>query len=164
MSATAVTRAGAVGLAVVALDQLTKALVRAELRPGEARDVLAGLDLVRVRNTGVAFGFLADGGALLVVGTALALLGLLVFFATHAGRPLVWLPVGLLLGGALGNLIDRARDGAVTDFVKFPHFPAFNVADMAITVGVVALVLVLEGRPRRRRATRPHPAAESDGW
>ena len=63
----------------------------------------------------------------------MALLALVFFFATHTGRPLVWLPTGLLLGGAIGNLIDRARDGSVTDFVKFPHFPAFNVADMAIT-------------------------------
>ena len=55
-----------------------------------------------------------------------------------------------MIGGAIGNLIDRARDGSVTDFVKFPHFPAFNVADMAITVGVLALIYVLERPPRRR--------------
>ena len=134
----------------MALDQLTKALVRDGLTLGERRDLIAGVDLVNVRNSGIAFGFLADGGAVLVVGTALALLALVVFFVTHTGRPLVWLPTGLLLGGAIGNLIDRARDGSVTDFVKFPHFPAFNVADMAITFGVVALIFVLEGPPRRR--------------
>jgi signal peptidase II len=61
----------------------------------------------------------------------------------------VWLPTGLLLGGAAGNLIDRVRDGAVTDFIKLPHWPAFNVADIAITVGVLALLYVLEGPPRR---------------
>jgi signal peptidase II len=144
--------AGAVAAGVIAVDQLTKALVRGELTLGERRDLLIGIDLVNVRNSGIAFGFLSDGGALLVVGTALALLALVAFFATHTGRALVWLPTGLLLGGAIGNLIDRAREGSVTDFVKFPHFPAFNVADMAITFGVVALIYVLERAPRRRAA------------
>jgi len=140
----------AMAAAVVGVDQLTKAIVRGELALGERRDLLAGIDLVNVRNSGIAFGFLADGGALLVVGTALALLALVVFFVTHSGRALVWIPTGLLLGGAIGNLIDRAVAGSVTDFVKFPHFPAFNVADTAITFGVVALIYVLEGPPRRR--------------
>jgi signal peptidase II len=144
--------AAGVAVAVVILDQLTKALVRGGLDPGETRELLPFLDLVNVRNSGVAFGFLAGGGALLVVGTAIALLALVAFFLTHSRRPLVWLPTGLLLGGAAGNLIDRARDGSVTDFVKFPHFPAFNVADTAITLGVVALVLVLEGPARKRDA------------
>ena len=142
--------AAAVAAGVVALDQLTKSLVRDGLTLGERRDLIAGVDIVNVRNSGIAFGFLENGGAVLVIGTALALLALVVFFVTHTGRPLVWLPTGLLLGGATGNLIDRARDGSVTDFVKFPHFPAFNVADMAITFGVVALIFVLEGPPRRR--------------
>ena len=137
-------------LAVIAADQLTKALVRSDLRIGESRDLIAGIDLVHVRNSGVAFGFLSGGGAVLVAGTAIALLALLVFFALNSGRRLVWLPTGLLLGGALGNLIDRAREGNVTDFVKFPHFPAFNVADTAITFGVIALVLVLESGHTRR--------------
>jgi len=136
--------------AVVGVDQLTKAIVRGELALGERRDLLPGIDLVNVRNSGIAFGFLADGGALLVVGTALALLALVAFFVTHSGRALVWIPTGLLLGGAIGNLIDRAVAGSVTDFVKFPHFPAFNVADTAITFGVVALIYVLEGPSRRR--------------
>ena len=142
--------AAGVAAAVVALDQLVKALVRSVLELGERHDLAAGVKLVNVRNSGIAFGMLADGGALLVVGTAIALLALVFFFITHTGRPLVWLPTGLLLGGAIGNLIDRARDGSVTDFVKFPHFPAFNVADMAITLGVVALIFVIERPPRRR--------------
>jgi signal peptidase II len=142
--------AGAVAAVVVAVDQLSKALVRDSLELGERHDFVAGVKLVNVRNTGIAFGFLSDGGALLVVGSAVALLALVFFFVTHTGRPLVWLPTGLLLGGAIGNVIDRAREGSVTDFVKFPHFPAFNVADVAITVGVLALIDVLEGPPRRR--------------
>jgi signal peptidase II len=144
--------AAGVAAAVVALDQLAKELVRSGIEPGERHDLIAGIKLVNVRNSGIAFGLLADGGALLVVGTAVALLALVFFFVTHTGRPLVWLPTGLLLGGAVGNLIDRAVEGSVTDFIKLPSFPAFNVADMAITVGVIALIYVLEGPPRRRDA------------
>jgi signal peptidase II len=142
--------AAGVAAVVVGLDQLVKALVRSGLELGERHDLVLGLKLVNVRNTGIAFGLFSDGGALLVVGTAVALLALVFFFVTHTGRPLVWLPTGLLLGGAIGNLIDRAIEGSVTDFVKLPHFPAFNVADAAITIGVVALIYVLEGPPRRR--------------
>ena len=80
---------------------------------------------------------------------ALALL--LGYLARRPDRPWLWLPTGLLVGGALGNLIDRLAHGAVTDFVKLPLWPAFNVADMAITFGVLALLWVLEG-PRRRGA------------
>ena len=151
--------AGALAGAVVALDQLTKALVRDGLALGERRDLIAGIELVNVRNSGIAFGLLSDGGALLVVGTALALLALVAFFATHAGRALVWLPTGLLLGGAVGTLIDRASAGSVTDFVKFPRFPAFNVADVGITFGVIALIYVLEGPPRRRAEAEAAAAA-----
>ena len=142
--------AAGVAAVVVGIDQLVKALVRSGIERGDAHELVLGIRLVNVRNSGIAFGLFSDGGALLVVGTAVALLALVFFFVTHTGRSLVWLPTGLLLGGAIGNVIDRAREGSVTDFVKFPHFPAFNVADMAITVGVLALIYVLEGPPRRR--------------
>jgi signal peptidase II len=138
-SRTALAAAG-VAAAVVVLDQAAKEVVRSGVELGERHDLVLGIKLVNVRNTGIAFGLLADGGALLVVGTAVALLALVFFFVTHTGRALVWLPTGLLLGGAIGNLIDRALEGSVTDFVKLPHFPAFNVADMAITIGVIALI------------------------
>ena len=144
--------ASATAAVVIALDQLTKALVRDGLVLGERRDLALGVDLVHVRNSGIAFGLLENGGTLLIIGAVAALVALAVFFVTHTGRRLVWLPTGLLLGGAVGNLIDRADKGSVTDFVKFPHFPAFNVADMAITFGVIALIYVLEGPPRRRAA------------
>jgi signal peptidase II len=136
----------AVAAGVLIADQLAKAIVRDRIGPGDRVDVLGPLDFVHVRNSGVAFGFLSGGGALVVAGVAAALIALLAFFATHARRPLIWLPTGLLVGGALGNLIDRASHGSVTDFVKFPHWPAFNVADIAITCGVVALILVIERR------------------
>jgi signal peptidase II len=137
-------RAALVLVAVVALDQLTKALVRGGVRLGEEDSVLPGVTLVHVRNTGVAFGAFSGGGVIVVVLVAAALTALIFYFVTHLDRPLVWLPTGLLLGGSLGNIIDRARDGAVTDFVKLPHWPAFNVADIAITFGVLALLWVIE--------------------
>lgn len=145
----ATARAALVAVVTIALDQLVKALVRGGIGLGGQVDLIPGVHLVHVRNSGVAFGFFAGGGVLLVLVAALALGALLAFFVTHVGRPLAWLPTGLLIGGAAGNLIDRVRDGAVTDFVKLPHWPAFNVADMAITVGVLVLVYVLEGPPRR---------------
>ena len=137
-------RAGLVLVAVFAADQITKAIVRSSLHVGETRDVLPFLDLVRVTNTGIAFGALGGGEAIVVVIVAAALVGLVVYFVLTAGKPLVWLPTGLLLGGALGNILDRVRDGAVTDFLKVPHWPAFNLADAAITAGVVVLVFSLD--------------------
>ena len=142
-------RAALVAVATIGLDQGVKALVRADISPGERIGVVPGLHLVRTSNSGVAFGLFASGGVLLIAIGVLALAALLAFFVTHARQRLAWLPTGLLIGGAAGNLIDRLRQGAVTDFIQLPHWPAFNVADMAITVGVVALVLVIETASRR---------------
>jgi len=136
--------AGLVVALVLLVDQGAKALVRASVAAGEQRDVLGPLSFVNVHNRGVAFGFLGDGGAIVLVVTLAALALLLAYFARHAERPLLWLPTGLVLGGALGNLADRIHQGYVTDFIHVPHWPAFNVADICITGGVVALVLVLE--------------------
>ena len=141
--------AATVAVVVLAADQITKALVRSNLHLGERRDLVAFVDLLRTNNEGVAFGVLGGGGALVTVVVAAAVGALLVYFALHADKPLAWLPTGMLIGGSLGNIVDRAREGAVTDFLKVPHWPAFNVADMAITFGVVLLVYVLEGAPRR---------------
>jgi signal peptidase II len=138
-------RVAAVAAGIVALDQAAKALVRANLARGDREAVLPGVDLVHTRNSGVAFGALSGGGAVVTVVIALALVALLAYFATHIRRPLVWLPTGMLLGGAAGNVIDRIRYGAVTDFIQIPlGFPAFNVADMSITFGVLVLFYVLE--------------------
>ncbi len=145
-------RAGLVVVAVLAVDQLTKALVRDGIRRGTEDPIFPALKLVHVRNEGVAFGVNPGGGTTLLVALiALALMGLVLWFARHNAKPLIWLPVGLLVGGALGNIVDRIRDGAVTDFLKIPFWPAFNVADVAITFGVLALLYVLEG-PRKDAA------------
>jgi signal peptidase II len=143
-------RAAVVASVTIAADQATKAMVRGSLRPGQSREVVGGVDLVHVRNDGVAFGALAGGGTVVALIVAAALAALLAYFAFHATSPLVWLPTGLLIGGATGNIVDRARLGAVTDFVKLPAWPAFNVADAAITVGVVLLVVLVERGERSR--------------
>ncbi|QEC49124.1 signal peptidase II [Baekduia soli] len=147
-------RAGLVLAAVVLVDQVAKAAVRGSVMVGEEDSMLPGITLVHVRNSGVAFGAFAGGGIVVVVLVAGALAALLAYFVTHLDRRLVWLPTGLLLGGSLGNIIDRVRDGAVTDFIKLPHWPAFNVADMAITFGVLALVWVLEQSERDHGSAR----------
>ena len=145
-------RAGLVLGAVLVADQLTKAIIRDTLRRGEEDPIFPALKLVNVRNEGVAFGIDAGGTTLVVALIAFALLALVLYFARHSAKPLIWLPTGLLMGGALGNIIDRIRDGAVTDFLKIPKWPAFNLADVAIVVGVIALVLVLERKPDEDRA------------
>ena len=144
-------RAGLVLAGVLALDQLSKRLVIAGVDRGDSNAVFPGVEIVRVSNKGVAFGAFSGRPVVMVIVVA-ALAGLILWFVLHLDRPLVWLPTGLLLGGALGNIIDRVRDGAVTDFIKLPLWPAFNVADMAIVAGVVSLLIVLEQRDAPDRA------------
>jgi signal peptidase II len=137
-----------VGL-VVAADQASKQAAVSGIDRGASVNVFLGLDLTNTRNTGVAFGALQDGGLVIGILVALALSLLVGYFALHADRPGLWLPVGLLLGGALGNLADRARDGAVIDFIDPVAWPAFNLADAAIVLGVIGLLYVVEGPGKR---------------
>lgn len=137
-------RAAIVAAVVIAADQLTKALVRGSLAPGDQRRLIPGvLALVHTTNTGVAFSAFSGNAAVVTLLALVVLAALLGFFARYSHQPLLWLAVGLIAGGALGNLIDRLRAGAVTDFIKLPDWPAFNLADSAITIGVVALVLLI---------------------
>jgi signal peptidase II len=142
----ALARAGAVALVVVIIDQLTKHLVRSGIDQGNVHKLLPGVHLVHVRNTGVAFSLFSGGGTLVLVFTFAALASLVVYLTVRPDRRLLWLPTGMLVGGAIGNLIDRVSSGAVTDFIKLPAWPAFNVADMSITFGVLVLLWVLERR------------------
>ncbi len=137
------TRAGIVALIVVALDQTSKALVTGSIALGDSRRLLPGVSLVHAENSGVAFSLLTGSEAVVVAVTLVIVAGVLVLFAANRRRRLLWLAAGLIVGGAFGNLIDRVRAGAVTDFIQLPHWPAFNVADAAITLGVVALFLIL---------------------
>lgn len=143
VTAQSFSRAGLLLSCVVALDQFTKALVRSGIAVGDENGVFPGVQLVHVKNKGVAFGALSGKPIVMIIVLA-ALAGLVIWFALHSRRRYVWVPTGLLLGGALGNILDRVRDGAVTDFVKVPLWPAFNIADMAISFGVLSLLWVLE--------------------
>lgn len=142
-------RAGLVLIAVIAADQLSKRAVEHSIVPGEERKLLPGIQLVDTRNHGVAFGFLPGNHIAVTILIALALLLLLAYFARHTAEPLIWLPTGMLLGGALGNILDRLRDGSVTDFIKLPlGWPPFNLADTSITLGVLLLIIAIEA-PRK---------------
>ena len=134
---------------VVAADQATKQAAASGIERGESINFFLGLDLTSTRNTGVAFGAFQGGGVVVTLLIVVALLLLVGYFALHAGRPWLWLPVGMLLGGALGNLADRARTGAVIDFIDPVAWPAFNLADTAIVLGVLGLLYVVEGPSRR---------------
>ena len=128
--------------AVLIADQATKQIAMAELAGQAPADLPLGFEFDYVTNTGIAFGLLDDGEGLVIAITLAALSLLFAWFARDPGRPGLWPAVGLLSGGALGNLADRVRDGAVIDFVDPPHWPAFNLADVAITLGVALLLLV----------------------
>jgi signal peptidase II len=148
-------RAAVLAAVVVGVDQVTKAAVRSDIAIGDVHRFFIGIQLVHVRNTGVAFSLFSSGGTLVLVFTVIALVVLAGYLARRPDRPWLWIPTGMLIGGALGNLIDRLVHGAVTDFIKLPLWPAFNVADMSITFGVLALLWVLEGpRHDERRADR----------
>ena len=138
-------RAGLVLAGVVIADQLSKRAVEHSIVLGEERKLLPGVQLVNTRNRGVAFGFLPGSHTGVTILIAVALVALLVYFARHHTQRLIWLPTGMLVGGALGNVVDRVRDGAVTDFIKLPlGWPPFNLADTSITLGILILFLVID--------------------
>jgi len=145
-------------VAVIAIDQYTKRLVTAKFELFDRMPVMPYFDLVRLHNTGAAFSFLANASGWqnwFFTGVALLVSGLILwwFFRQPPGRIVVPMGLVLVLGGAIGNLIDRIQQGYVVDFFLFYYerwsFPAFNVADSAITVGVMLLLFdgfFLEGR------------------
>jgi signal peptidase II len=135
-------RAGAVAAIVLVADQIAKAVVEDHITLGEKIDVLGPLGLTLSHNRGVAFGLAGGSGAPLVLITLVALGVVLYLFSRNPTRPWMWVATGLLAGGAVGNLSDRIRAGAVTDFVDLPPWPPFNLADMSITAGVILLVLI----------------------
>lgn len=127
---------------VVAADQAVKGRVEAKLVPGEHVDVLGPLGLTLSHNKGVAFGLAGGAGLGLVLVTAAALALIAFVFSRDPVRPGMWVAAGLLAGGALGNLIDRLAAGEVTDYIDVGSWPPFNLADIAITAGVVLMVLI----------------------
>lgn len=133
--------AGALCGLVVVVDQAAKAAAEKHLTPGEHVDVIGSSGLTLSHNSGVAFGLAAGGGTSLVVLTGLALIVVGYLFARGPNRPGMWVAAGLLAGGALGNLADRIRADAVTDYIAIGSWPNFNLADVAVTAGVVLLAL-----------------------
>jgi signal peptidase II len=143
----------AVAAAAVAGDQLTKHVVRSRLALDQTVHVLGPFSLHRVQNSGIAFGFFSSATAIVTVLTAAAVAWMLVFFARSGARhPVIPAALGLLIGGSLSNLVDRIRLGHVTDFLDFGWWPAFNLADSFICIGVAILLgalIAADRRPKR---------------
>lgn len=146
--------AGALCGLVVAVDQAAKAMAEERLVPGQHVDVIGPAGLGLSHNSGVAFGLAAGSGAGLAVLTVVALAVVGILFARRATAPGMWIAVGLLAGGALGNLADRVRAGFVTDYISIAGWPNFNLADIAVTVGVVLLALSYAREEDRAEAGR----------
>ena len=156
------------GLALVALsaaaaDQLTKHLVAGRLALGEEVVVLNGFSIHHVQNRGIAFGLLAGATWAVIPLTGVAVAWMLFFFARSGARhPVMPVGLGLVLGGSVSNLVDRVRLGHVTDFLDVRFWPAFNLADVFIVVGVAVLLAALIGadrEPRRQRRVSPEASA-----
>jgi signal peptidase II len=151
----------AVALAALGADQLTKTVVSDHLGIDDQIHVLGPFSIHHVQNSGIAFGLFSSATAAVIVLTSLAVGWMLLFFARSGSRhPILPAALGLVIGGSLSNLIDRVRLGHVTDFLDFRYWPAFNLADSFIVIGVVVLFVVLlftDREPRRRRITDASP-------
>jgi signal peptidase II len=150
----------ATAIAVVVLDQLSKAGVLGFLTgnlPGQQQEISSFFNIVLIHNRGMSFGLFNSSGrlnALLFSLVAAAIVAVLIYWLNRVDSSLLAVAIGLIIGGAIGNVIDRIRLGAVVDFLDFHvgswHWPAFNVADSAICIGVA--VMLLDGLLLRREA------------
>jgi signal peptidase II len=147
--------AGAVCGLVFAADQAAKAAIEAHVVVGEYVDVLGPFELTLSHNRGVAFGLAGGAGVKLVLVTAVALAVIGYLFSRNPLRRGMWVAVGLLAGGTLGNLADRIRADAVTDFVAVGSWPPFNLADVSITLGVLLLVFLYLRDAEREQRVEP---------
>jgi signal peptidase II len=145
----------AVVAAAVLGDQLTKHVVTSRLALYESSRVIGPLSIHRVENSGIAFGLFTSATAVVIALTALAVVWMLVYFARHGARhPAIPAGLGLLIGGSVSNLVDRVRLGHVTDFIDLRWWPAFNLADSFIVIGVGILLAALLGADRRPKDVR----------
>jgi signal peptidase II len=145
----------AVVAAAVAGDQVTKHVVTNRLALDESSRVVGPLSIHRVENSGIAFGLFTSATGVVIALTAVAVLWMLVYFARHGARhPVIPAALGLLIGGSVSNLLDRVRLGHVTDFIDFGWWPAFNLADSFIVIGVAILLAALLGADRRPKDVR----------
>lgn len=140
--------------AVVGLDQLTKWTIRQTVERGDSYLDVGVFRVVHITNSGAAFGILQNAGPLLAVTSLIGMAALLVYlFNPGFAHPLMRVGLALMLGGAVGNLVDRLNSGEVVDFLKVTHWPAFNLADSAITIGVVCLLWAMTREPNRPATT-----------
>jgi signal peptidase II len=154
---------GTIAVAALVADQLTKHLVASRLSLDDEVRVLGPLSIHHVQNSGIAFGLFASATPVVIVLTGLAVAWMLAFFGRSGARhPVLPVSLGLVIGGSLSNLIDRVRLGHVTDFLDLRFWPAFNLADSFIVVGVAILLASLvaaDREPRRPRRVTDAPAA-----
>ena len=142
-----------VALAAVGADQLTKAIVTRRLGLSDEVHVVGPFSIHHVQNSGIAFGLFSSATAVVILLTGAAVVWMLYFFARSGSRhPILPVALGLVIGGSVSNLVDRVRLGHVTDFLDFRFWPAFNLADSFIVVGVGILVLTLTLADGRGRA------------
>ncbi len=155
----------AVAVAALGADQLTKHIVSSRLRLDDEVHVVGPLWIHHVQNSGIAFGLFASATSVVIVLTGLAVAWMLGFFARSGARhPVLPVALGLVIGGSVSNLVDRVRIGHVIDFLDLHFWPAFNLADSFIVVGVailLAALLAVDRGPRRPRPMRDAPAARS---
>jgi signal peptidase II len=145
----------AVAAAAVVGDQLTKHVVTSRLALDESSKVIGPLSIHRVENSGIAFGLFTSATSVVIALTGLAVIWMLVYFARSGARhPLIPAGLGLLIGGSLSNLVDRVRLGHVTDFIDFGWWPAFNLADSFIVIGVGIILAAFLGADRRPKDVR----------
>jgi signal peptidase II len=148
----------AVAFAAIVADQLTKQIVVAQLEFGESVDVIGPLSIHHVRNSGIAFGLFSTWASAVTLLTAVAVAWMIAYFARSGARhPVLPVALGLLIGGSAGNLADRLRQGHVTDFLDLRYWPAFNLADAFIVVGVAILLAALIAAERHPRVQRRLP-------
>ena len=146
----------AIGLAAVAADQLTKHVVAGQLALDDGIHVVGPFWIHHVQNSGIAFGLFASATVVVILATGIAVTWMLVFFARSGARhPILPVALGLVIGGSVSNLLDRVRLGYVTDFLDFRYWPAFNLADSFIVIGVLVLLGALMHAEREPRRTRP---------
>jgi signal peptidase II len=141
-----------VAIAAVIADQLTKHIVTRTLPLDDSVHVVGPLSIHHVQNSGIAFGLFASATAIVTVVTGIAVVWMIVFFARSGSRhPVLPAALGLLIGGSLSNLVDRIRLHHVTDFIDVKWWPAFNLADSFIVVGVAILLVALIAADRKPR-------------
>jgi signal peptidase II len=151
----------AVAVAAIGADQLTKAIVSSQLALDDSVHVVGPLSIHHVQNSGIAFGLFASATSLVILLTGVAVVWMLYFFSRSGARhPVLPVALGLVIGGSVSNLVDRIRLGHVTDFIDLRFWPAFNLADSFITIGVAILLLALMSAEKRRPA-RVHEAPRS---